>query len=192
MCKNCGQDVKRCLLPLCGKYYHEECIQKYPPTVTQNKGFRCSLHICMTCHAANPTNISASKGTGIFSRGPREALRSLFFVSCPPAVTWSISSFFCPFHSACCSIRFTQGGKGGVCAQGCCSSALLMVRLSSAPAWPDTWMPECRARPPSSRYSCMDTGVSPTYLSLCQCCSQCLLGSSGYRGSGIESSVVKL
>lgn len=28
----------------------------------QNKGFRCSLHICITCHAANPASVSASKG----------------------------------------------------------------------------------------------------------------------------------
>ncbi|XP_051027895.1 histone-lysine N-methyltransferase, H3 lysine-36 specific isoform X2 [Acomys russatus] len=62
VCKQSGEDVKRCLLPLCGKFYHEECVQKYPPTVTQNKGFRCPLHICITCHAANPTNVSASKG----------------------------------------------------------------------------------------------------------------------------------
>ncbi|XP_006884452.1 PREDICTED: histone-lysine N-methyltransferase, H3 lysine-36 and H4 lysine-20 specific isoform X1 [Elephantulus edwardii] len=62
VCKQSGEDVKRCLLPLCGKFYHEECVQKYPPTVMQNKGFRCSLHICITCHAANPANVSASKG----------------------------------------------------------------------------------------------------------------------------------
>ncbi|XP_036013799.1 histone-lysine N-methyltransferase, H3 lysine-36 specific isoform X3 [Mus musculus] len=62
VCKQSGEDVKRCLLPLCGKFYHEECVQKYPPTVTQNKGFRCPLHICITCHAANPANVSASKG----------------------------------------------------------------------------------------------------------------------------------
>ncbi|KAM6224213.1 histone-lysine N-methyltransferase, H3 lysine-36 specific-like [Rhynchocyon petersi] len=62
VCKQSGKDVKRCLLPLCGKFYHEECVQKYPPTVMQNKGFRCSLHICITCHAANPASVSASKG----------------------------------------------------------------------------------------------------------------------------------
>ncbi|XP_006873525.1 PREDICTED: histone-lysine N-methyltransferase, H3 lysine-36 and H4 lysine-20 specific isoform X1 [Chrysochloris asiatica] len=62
VCKQSGENVKRCLLPLCGKFYHEECVQKYPPTVMQNKGFRCSLHICITCHAANPASVSASKG----------------------------------------------------------------------------------------------------------------------------------
>ncbi|KAM9695470.1 histone-lysine N-methyltransferase, H3 lysine-36 specific isoform 4-T11 [Trichechus inunguis] len=62
VCKQSGEDVKRCLLPLCGKFYHEECVQKYPPTVMQNKGFRCSLHICITCHAANPASVTASKG----------------------------------------------------------------------------------------------------------------------------------
>lgn len=84
VCKSCGEDVKRCLLPLCGKYYHEACIQKYPPTVMQNKGFRCSLHICMTCHAANPANISASKGTRVLLGGLGGAVTWFFFVSCLP------------------------------------------------------------------------------------------------------------
>ncbi|KAL8212188.1 UNVERIFIED_CONTAM: hypothetical protein K2H54_040466 [Gekko kuhli] len=87
VCKSSGENVKRCLLPLCGKYYHEECIQKYPPTVTQNKGFRCSLHICMTCHAANPANVSASKGGSL-----------LCCESCPAA-----------FHRECLNIDMPEG-----------------------------------------------------------------------------------
>ncbi|XP_069332275.1 histone-lysine N-methyltransferase, H3 lysine-36 specific isoform X3 [Eulemur rufifrons] len=83
VCKQSGEDVKRCLLPLCGKFYHEECVQKYPPTVMQNKGFRCSLHICITCHAANPASVSASKETG--SRCVVRAGLKLLASSDPPA-----------------------------------------------------------------------------------------------------------
>lgn len=55
---------KGAFCPCVESFYHEECVQKYPPTVMQNKGFRCSLHICITCHAANPASVSASKGMG--------------------------------------------------------------------------------------------------------------------------------
>lgn len=118
VCKSCGEDVKRCLLPLCGKYYHEACIQKYPPTVMQNKGFRCSLHICMTCHAANPANISASKGTRALQGGLGDAVSWFFFVSCPPgspvlcgvAFVSLAQQWLCLLRSSC-----SQGsGRGGV------------------------------------------------------------------------------
>lgn len=82
VCKQSGEDVKRCLLPLCGKFYHEECVQKYPPTVMQNKGFRCSLHMCITCHAANPTSVSASKGLSL----PRATLSLCWLLLCSAAL----------------------------------------------------------------------------------------------------------
>ncbi|XP_078087311.1 uncharacterized protein LOC144505206 [Mustelus asterias] len=62
VCRENENDVKRCLMPLCGKFYHMDCIKKYPTTVLQNKGFRCSIHVCLACYACNPTNPRASKG----------------------------------------------------------------------------------------------------------------------------------
>ncbi|XP_078267758.1 uncharacterized protein LOC144600162 isoform X2 [Rhinoraja longicauda] len=62
VCKENEKDVKRCLMPFCGKFYHMECIKKYPPTVLQNKGFRCSIHVCLSCYACNPSNPRATKG----------------------------------------------------------------------------------------------------------------------------------
>uniref|UniRef100_UPI00398F63BD histone-lysine N-methyltransferase, H3 lysine-36 specific-like isoform X2 n=1 Tax=Pristiophorus japonicus TaxID=55135 RepID=UPI00398F63BD len=62
VCRENENDVKRCLMPLCGKFYHMECIEKYPTTVLQNKGFRCSIHACLSCYACNPTNPRATKG----------------------------------------------------------------------------------------------------------------------------------
>lgn len=130
VCKSSGENVKRCLLPLCGKYYHEECIQKYPPTVIQNKGFRCSLHICMTCHAANPASVSASKG------------RLMRCVRCPVAyhsndvclaagtVILASNSMICPNHftarRGCRNHEHVNVSWCFVCSEGgsllCCES----------------------------------------------------------------------
>ncbi|XP_046783134.1 histone-lysine N-methyltransferase, H3 lysine-36 specific isoform X3 [Gallus gallus] len=130
VCKNCGQDVKRCLLPLCGKYYHEECIQKYPPTVTQNKGFRCSLHICMTCHAANPTNISASKGRLMRCVRCPVAYHSNDFCLAAGSVVLASNSIICPNHftarRGCRNHEHVNVSWCFVCSEGgsllCCES----------------------------------------------------------------------
>uniref|UniRef100_A0A4W3GW55 Histone-lysine N-methyltransferase NSD2 n=1 Tax=Callorhinchus milii TaxID=7868 RepID=A0A4W3GW55_CALMI len=63
VCKKNGPDVKRCIVPLCGKFYHEDCVRKYPPTVFENKRFRCPLHSCISCHATNATNPSNPRVT---------------------------------------------------------------------------------------------------------------------------------
>uniref|UniRef100_A0A669PQU6 Histone-lysine N-methyltransferase, H3 lysine-36 specific n=1 Tax=Phasianus colchicus TaxID=9054 RepID=A0A669PQU6_PHACC len=130
VCKSCGQDVKRCLLPLCGKYYHEECIQKYPPTVTQNKGFRCSLHICMTCHAANPTNISASKGRLMRCVRCPVAYHSNDFCLAAGSVVLASNSIICPNHftarRGCRNHEHVNVSWCFVCSEGgsllCCES----------------------------------------------------------------------
>lgn len=64
VCKTSGDGVKRCMIPLCGKFYHAECIQTFSATQPHNKGFRCPLHVCLSCHITNPLN-SNSKGKGI-------------------------------------------------------------------------------------------------------------------------------
>uniref|UniRef100_A0A8C6JA10 Histone-lysine N-methyltransferase, H3 lysine-36 specific n=1 Tax=Melopsittacus undulatus TaxID=13146 RepID=A0A8C6JA10_MELUD len=130
VCKSCGEDVKRCLLPLCGKYYHEACIQKYPPTVTQNKGFRCSLHICMTCHAANPTNISASKGRLMRCVRCPVAYHSNDFCLAAGSVVLASNSIICPNHftarRGCRNHEHVNVSWCFVCSEGgsllCCES----------------------------------------------------------------------
>uniref|UniRef100_A0A8C5GQ88 Histone-lysine N-methyltransferase, H3 lysine-36 specific n=1 Tax=Gouania willdenowi TaxID=441366 RepID=A0A8C5GQ88_GOUWI len=62
VCKKSGSGVKRCMIPLCGKFYHSDCILAYSATQLHNKGFRCSLHVCLSCYVANPLNIGSSKG----------------------------------------------------------------------------------------------------------------------------------
>lgn len=62
VCKKPGNGVKRCIIPLCGKFYHSDCIVAYSPTQTHNKGFRCPLHVCLSCHITNPLNVCNTKG----------------------------------------------------------------------------------------------------------------------------------
>lgn len=62
VCKKSGDGVKRCIIPLCGKFYHTDCIMAYSATQPHNKGFRCPLHVCLSCHITNPLNICSSKG----------------------------------------------------------------------------------------------------------------------------------
>ncbi|XP_061819007.1 uncharacterized protein nsd1b isoform X2 [Nerophis lumbriciformis] len=62
VCKKRGEDVRRCMIPICGKFYHGECIAAFASTVPVNRGFRCSIHVCLTCFIANPTSPSISKG----------------------------------------------------------------------------------------------------------------------------------
>ncbi|XP_038627424.1 histone-lysine N-methyltransferase, H3 lysine-36 specific [Tachyglossus aculeatus] len=130
VCKGSGENVKRCLLPLCGKYYHEACAQKYPPTVQQNKGFRCSLHICMTCHAANPTNHSASKGRLMRCVRCPVAYHANDFCLAAGTVVLASNSIICPNHftprRGCRNHEHVNVSWCFVCSEGgsllCCES----------------------------------------------------------------------
>lgn len=66
VCKKSGNGIKRCMIPLCGKFYHTDCILAFSATQPHNKGFRCPLHVCLSCHITNPLNI-CSKGKLQFS-----------------------------------------------------------------------------------------------------------------------------
>ncbi|CAN9514903.1 unnamed protein product [Ophioblennius macclurei] len=62
VCKASDSGVKRCMIPLCGKFYHSDCILAYSATQIHNKGFRCPLHVCLSCHISHPLNTCSSKG----------------------------------------------------------------------------------------------------------------------------------
>nr|XP_057919686.1 histone-lysine N-methyltransferase, H3 lysine-36 specific isoform X2 [Doryrhamphus excisus] len=62
VCKKSGNGVKRCMIPLCGKFYHTDCIVAFSATQPHNKSFRCPLHVCLSCHITNPLNACSSKG----------------------------------------------------------------------------------------------------------------------------------
>nr|XP_033498962.1 histone-lysine N-methyltransferase NSD2 isoform X1 [Epinephelus lanceolatus]XP_033498963.1 histone-lysine N-methyltransferase NSD2 isoform X1 [Epinephelus lanceolatus]XP_033498964.1 histone-lysine N-methyltransferase NSD2 isoform X1 [Epinephelus lanceolatus] len=64
-CFNCKQSdgtVRRCHVQHCGKFYHEACIRLNPLTVFDNKGFRCPLHTCLSCHYGCRTKQKSTKG----------------------------------------------------------------------------------------------------------------------------------
>lgn len=61
VCKESGNGVKRCMIPLCGKFYHNDCIRTFSATQPHNKGFRCPLHVCLSCHITYPHS-NCSKG----------------------------------------------------------------------------------------------------------------------------------
>lgn len=48
-CKVSGEDVKRCSVGVCGKFYHEACVRKFPTAIFESKGFRCPQHCCSSC-----------------------------------------------------------------------------------------------------------------------------------------------
>ncbi|CAI9604046.1 unnamed protein product, partial [Staurois parvus] len=98
VCKTSDSGVKRCSLALCGKYYHENCAFNYPPTLQLNKGFRCSLHVCITCHANNPSNPSASKGRLMRCVRCPVAYHANDFCVAAGTVTLASNSIICPNH----------------------------------------------------------------------------------------------
>ncbi|KAM9842555.1 histone-lysine N-methyltransferase NSD2 [Aulostomus maculatus] len=61
-CKQSDGDVRRCHVTHCGKFYHESCVRLSPLTVFDNKGFRCPLHTCLSCHYGCRTKHKSTKG----------------------------------------------------------------------------------------------------------------------------------
>ncbi|AWP16004.1 putative histone-lysine N-methyltransferase NSD2 [Scophthalmus maximus] len=61
-CKQSEGKVRRCHVPHCGKFYHEECVGLNPLTLFDNKGFRCPLHTCLSCHYGCRTKHKSNKG----------------------------------------------------------------------------------------------------------------------------------
>ncbi|XP_061700300.1 histone-lysine N-methyltransferase NSD2 isoform X3 [Syngnathoides biaculeatus] len=61
-CKRSDGEVRRCHVAHCGKFYHEACARLSPLTVFDNKGFRCPLHACISCHFGCRTQHKSTKG----------------------------------------------------------------------------------------------------------------------------------
>ncbi|XP_047466238.1 histone-lysine N-methyltransferase NSD2 [Mugil cephalus] len=61
-CKQSEGEVRRCHVPQCGKFYHDACARLNPLTVFDNKGFRCPLHACLSCHYGSRTKQKSAKG----------------------------------------------------------------------------------------------------------------------------------
>uniref|UniRef100_S4RA71 Nuclear receptor binding SET domain protein 2 n=1 Tax=Petromyzon marinus TaxID=7757 RepID=S4RA71_PETMA len=61
-CKCAGAEVRRCAVSSCGRFYHEECVQRSSAAVFEGRRFRCPLHVCLSCHLAYPASSRASRG----------------------------------------------------------------------------------------------------------------------------------
>ncbi|CAL8283138.1 unnamed protein product [Lota lota] len=57
-----GAELRRCYVPHCGKLYHEACARLSPLSVFDQRGLRCPLHTCLSCHLGCRSNGKATKG----------------------------------------------------------------------------------------------------------------------------------
>ncbi|KAA0720361.1 Histone-lysine N-methyltransferase, H3 lysine-36 and H4 lysine-20 specific [Triplophysa tibetana] len=129
-CKTLSEDVRRCMLPECGKFYHGECVANHGPTVALNRAFRCPLHACLSCFITNPSNPSASKGQLTYCIRCPVAYHA--DDQCIPAgsVTLTDISIVCPSHftprKGCRNHEHVNVSWCFVCSEGgsllCCES----------------------------------------------------------------------
>ncbi|XP_051534230.1 histone-lysine N-methyltransferase, H3 lysine-36 specific-like [Myxocyprinus asiaticus] len=129
-CKSLSEDVRRCMLPECGKFYHGECVASHAPTVPLNLAFRCPLHVCLACFITNPANPAISKGE--LTRCIRCPVAYHASDDCIPAgsVTLTDSIIVCPNHftprKGCRNHEHVNVSWCFVCSEGgsllCCES----------------------------------------------------------------------
>ncbi|KAJ8015047.1 hypothetical protein DPEC_G00022080 [Dallia pectoralis] len=98
VCKKSGDSVNRCMVSGCGKFYHNDCILKHAPTQLQNKSFRCSLHVCLSCHINNPFNPCSSKGRLTRCVRCPIAYHANDYCMAAGSVVLANNSFLCPNH----------------------------------------------------------------------------------------------
>ncbi|XP_038950329.1 histone-lysine N-methyltransferase NSD3 isoform X2 [Rattus norvegicus] len=97
-CKVSGKDVKRCSVSVCGKFYHEACVRKFPTAIFESKGFRCPQHCCSSCSMEKDIH-KASKGR--MMKCLRCPIAYHFGDACVAAGSVSVSShiLICSNHS---------------------------------------------------------------------------------------------
>uniref|UniRef100_A0A8C2KXQ4 Nuclear receptor binding SET domain protein 2 n=1 Tax=Cyprinus carpio TaxID=7962 RepID=A0A8C2KXQ4_CYPCA len=61
-CMKSEGEVRRCCVLHCGRFYHEACVRLSALTVFENRGFRCPLHTCLSCHYSGRSAAKATKG----------------------------------------------------------------------------------------------------------------------------------
>uniref|UniRef100_A0A8C7QR28 [histone H3]-lysine(36) N-dimethyltransferase n=1 Tax=Oncorhynchus mykiss TaxID=8022 RepID=A0A8C7QR28_ONCMY len=97
-CKKPGEDVMRCMIPVCGKFYHGECIANHAPAAPLHRGLRCSLHVCLSCFITNPVNPSVSKGRLTRCVRCPVAYHANDYCMAAGSVVLANNSFLCPNH----------------------------------------------------------------------------------------------
>ncbi|KAK7141092.1 hypothetical protein R3I93_015294 [Phoxinus phoxinus] len=130
VCKKPDKEVRRCMIPVCGKFYHMECILKHSPTIAQNRGFRCSLHVCLSCYITNPANPGISKGRLTRCVRCPVAYHANDYCMAAGSVPLANNSFLCPNHftprKGCKNHEHINVSWCFVCSEGgsllCCES----------------------------------------------------------------------
>lgn len=130
VCKKPDKEVRRCMIPVCGKFYHMDCIMKYSPTVAQSRGFRCSLHVCLACYITNPANPGISKGRLTRCVRCPVAYHANDYCMAAGSVPLANNSFLCPNHftprKGCKNHEHINVSWCFVCSEGgsllCCES----------------------------------------------------------------------
>ncbi|XP_054979658.1 histone-lysine N-methyltransferase NSD3 isoform X2 [Sorex araneus] len=135
-CKVSGIDVKRCSVGACGKFYHEDCVRKFPTAIFESKGFRCPQHCCSACSMEKDIH-KASKGR--MMRCLRCPVAYHSGDSCIAAGSMSVSPYvlICSDHSKRSSSSSSAVNVGFcfVCARG--------GRLLCCESCPASFHPEC-------------------------------------------------
>ncbi|XP_058271266.1 histone-lysine N-methyltransferase NSD2 isoform X2 [Hemibagrus wyckioides] len=130
MCKKLGGDVRRCMVPACGKFYHGECVASHTLTVPLNRGFRCSLHACLACFITNPNNPSVFKGRLIHCVRCPVAYHASDYCIPAGSIILSTNTIVCPNHftprKGCRNHEHVNVSWCFVCSEGgsllCCES----------------------------------------------------------------------
>eukprot|EP00063_Salmo_salar_P018648 XP_013993483.1 PREDICTED: histone-lysine N-methyltransferase, H3 lysine-36 and H4 lysine-20 specific-like isoform X4 [Salmo salar] len=97
-CKKPGEDVRRCMIPACGKFYHGGCIANHALVAPLHGGFRCSLHVCLSCFITNPVNPSVPKGRLTRCVRCPVAYHANDYCMAAGSVVLANNSFLCPNH----------------------------------------------------------------------------------------------
>ncbi|XP_076770048.1 histone-lysine N-methyltransferase NSD3 isoform X3 [Arvicanthis niloticus] len=134
-CKVSGKDVKRCSVSVCGKFYHEACVRKFPTAIFESKGFRCPQHCCSSCSMEKDIH-KASKGR--MMRCLRCPIAYHFGDACVAAGSVSVSS-----HILICSNHSKRSSQSAAVNVGFCFVCARGGRLLCCESCPASFHPEC-------------------------------------------------
>ncbi|XP_031195211.1 histone-lysine N-methyltransferase NSD3 isoform X3 [Mastomys coucha] len=134
-CKVSGKDVKRCSVSVCGKFYHEACVRKFPTAIFESKGFRCPQHCCSSCSMEKDIH-KASKGR--MMRCLRCPIAYHFGDACVAAGSVSVSS-----HILICSNHSKRSSQSAAINVGFCFVCARGGRLLCCESCPASFHPEC-------------------------------------------------
>ncbi|XP_060237502.1 histone-lysine N-methyltransferase NSD3 isoform X6 [Meriones unguiculatus] len=148
-CKVSGKDVKRCSVNVCGKFYHEACVRKFPTAIFESKGFRCPQHCCSSCSMEKDIH-KASKGR--MMRCLRCPVAYHFGDACVAAGSVSVSS-----HTLICSNHSKRSSHSAAVNVGFCFVCARGGRLLCCESCPASFHPECLSiNMPEGCWNCND------------------------------------